>query len=56
MVLGFRLLPGIFDTLVGPLMRLLGQGRTEVDANAGNVLEPHPGREAVRGRWPRIWG
>jgi NAD(P)-dependent dehydrogenase (short-subunit alcohol dehydrogenase family) len=56
MVLGFRLLPGVFDTLVGPLMRLLGQGRTEVDANAGNVLEPHPGREAVRGRWPRIWG
>lgn len=56
MVLGFRVLPGVFDVLVGPLMRLLGQGRAVVEANAGNVHEPVPGLEGVRGRWPRLWG
>lgn len=56
MVTGFRLLPGVFDLLVGPMMRLLGQGRASVDPHPGNVLEPRPEGEAVRGRWPRIWG
>ncbi len=55
-VAGFRLLPGLFDLLVGPLMRLAGQGKEAVDAHSGNVFEPTPEREAVRGRWPRIWG
>jgi len=56
MVLGFRVLPGVYDVLVGPLMRLLGQGRADVDANPGNVHAPVPELEGVRGRWPRIWG
>jgi NAD(P)-dependent dehydrogenase (short-subunit alcohol dehydrogenase family) len=56
MVAGFRLLPGVFDLLVGPMMRLLGQGRESVDANPGNVFDPVPAKEAVRGRWPHIWG
>jgi short-subunit dehydrogenase len=56
MVAGFRLLPGVFDLLVGPLMRLAGQGRASVDPHPGNVFEPIPEREAVHGRWPRIWG
>jgi short-subunit dehydrogenase len=56
MVTGFRLLPGVFDVLVGPMMRALGQGRQSVPANPGNVFEPDPDKEAVHGRWPHIWG
>lgn len=56
MVAGFRLFPGVFDVLVGPMMRLLGQGSARVDPHPGNVFEPVPGREAVHGRWPHIWG
>ena len=56
MVAGFRLLPGVFDMLVGPMMRVLGQGRERVPANPGNVFEPDPAKEAVHGRWPHIWG
>lgn len=56
MELGFRVLPGVYDVMVGPLMRLLGQGRATVPANTGNVHEPVPALEGVRGRWPRPWG
>ena len=56
MVAGFRILPAVFDAAVAPLMRLLGQGRDAVEPHPGNVFEPVPEREAVRGRWPRIWG
>lgn len=56
MVLGFRALPGPFDVMVPPMMRLLGMGRRQVPAGPGNVFEPQPAREAVHGRWPHIWG
>jgi short-subunit dehydrogenase len=56
MVLGFRALPGVYDGLVGPMMRLLGQSRAAVDDHPGNVHEPVPALEEVRGRWPRVWG
>jgi short-subunit dehydrogenase len=56
MVTGFRLLPGVYDVLVGPMMRLLGQGSAGVDPHPGNVFDPVPGKEAVHGRWPHIWG
>ena len=56
MVFGFRVLPGVFDRLVGPMMRVLGQGRTQVEPHPGNVLEPRPDGEAVRGRWTHPWG
>lgn len=56
MVTGFRVLPGVFDALVEPMVRLLGQGRRTVEPNAGNVFDPTPNQEAVHGRWPRIWG
>ncbi len=55
-VTGFRLLPGVYDLLVGPMMRLLGQGGAAVDPHPGNVFEPVPDKEAVHGRWPRMWG
>ncbi len=56
MVLGFRLLPGVFDRLVGPMMRGFGLGRRAVPDGPGNVLEPVPAKEAVHGRWPHLWG
>ena len=45
-----------YDRIVTPLMRVRAQGRSTVADNAGNVFEPAPAREAVRGRWPHIWG
>ena len=56
MVFGFRGCRGVFDVLVGPMMRVLGQGRAAVEPHPGNVLEPRPGGQAVRGRWPHPWG
>ena len=56
MVLGSRLLPGVFDRAVGPLMSLLGQSRVRVGPTSGNVFEPRPEGEDVAGRWPRVWG
>ena len=56
MVAGFRLLPGVFDALVTPLMARLGLDGRDTAPHPGNVLEPVPGREAVRGRWPHVWG
>jgi short-subunit dehydrogenase len=56
MVTGFRSLPAVYDRIVGPMMRLLGQGRAVVPPNAGNVHQPVPELEAVHGRWPHVWG
>ena len=56
MVAGFRGLPGVFDAIVGPMMRLMGMGRALVEPNPGNVFSPRPDREAVHGRWPHVWG
>ena len=56
MVTGFRVLPAVFDTLVGPMMRVLGQGRESVAPHPGNVFEPVAEKESVRGRWPHLWG
>jgi short-subunit dehydrogenase len=56
MITGFRVLPGVYDLLVGPLMRLLGQGRAVVEPHPGNVFEAQPDKEAVHGRWPHVWG
>jgi NAD(P)-dependent dehydrogenase (short-subunit alcohol dehydrogenase family) len=53
MVLGFRMLPAMFDFLVTPLMKRLGQELANVEPNPGNVLEPCPQGEGVHGRWPR---
>ncbi len=56
MVAGFRLAGPVYDRLVGPMMALLGQGRGRVEPGPGNVLDPRPEGEAVRGRWPHPWG
>ena len=56
MVTGFRLLPAAYDVLVGPLMRLLGQGAPGVAPGPGNVFEAVPEVASVHGRWPHLWG
>jgi NAD(P)-dependent dehydrogenase (short-subunit alcohol dehydrogenase family) len=56
MVAGFRLLPAVYDAMVGPMMRVLGQGRAALAATPGNVFEATPAQEAVHGRWPHLWG
>ena len=48
MVFGFRVLPSVFDGLVGPLMRVAGLSREKVEPHAGNVLRPAPDGESVR--------
>jgi NAD(P)-dependent dehydrogenase (short-subunit alcohol dehydrogenase family) len=54
-LLGFRALPGVYDLLVTPLMRLGGISRDEAPASPGNVLEPQPSGDAVHGAWGRHW-
>ncbi|GLY47673.1 SDR family NAD(P)-dependent oxidoreductase [Lentzea sp. NBRC 102530] len=51
-VTAFRLLPRLYDLLVGPLFRLAALTRTAVAPTEGNVHEPNPAGEQTRGRWP----
>ena len=55
-VLGYRLLPALFDLAVGPLMKLGGLSRRPVADHAGSVLEPNPKGEAEHGFWGRLGG
>ncbi|MDQ2758075.1 MAG: SDR family NAD(P)-dependent oxidoreductase [Actinomycetota bacterium] len=48
-VAGFRMLPGVFDLIVTPLMKLGGLGREAVDPTPGNVLAATPSGESTRG-------
>jgi NAD(P)-dependent dehydrogenase (short-subunit alcohol dehydrogenase family) len=54
-VTGFRVLPGVFDRIVTPLMRAGGISRGEVENSPGNVLAPQSAGEALHGRWGRHW-
>lgn len=54
-VTGFRLLPGVYDRIVTPLMRAGGLSRGEVENSPGNVLAPQPVGDALHGRWGRHW-
>ena len=48
--LGFTLLPGVYDWLVGPLFAIAGlERRFETPDGTGNVLHPDPARDALRG-------
>jgi NAD(P)-dependent dehydrogenase (short-subunit alcohol dehydrogenase family) len=51
-ITGYRLLPFVFDRIVGPLFRLGALTRTEQPPTAGNVKEPIGAEERVFGRWP----
>jgi NAD(P)-dependent dehydrogenase (short-subunit alcohol dehydrogenase family) len=51
---GFRLLPGVYDYLVGPLLQRMAVADDEVPPTEGNVFESQPGGNAVEGRWRSI--
>ncbi|WDZ87875.1 SDR family NAD(P)-dependent oxidoreductase [Micromonospora cathayae] len=48
---GFTVLPGLYDVLVGPLVRAAGLSRRPVAPHAGVVFAPDPTGEALRGGW-----
>lgn len=54
-VMGFRVLPGIFDLLVTPLMKLGGLAEARPNT-PGTVFDPQPEGDGLYGRWPRLWG
>jgi NAD(P)-dependent dehydrogenase (short-subunit alcohol dehydrogenase family) len=50
---GFTVLPGVYDALVGPLMRRGGLSRRPVSPQTGNVFAPQVRVEGGPGRWGR---
>ncbi|MEO9140616.1 MAG: SDR family NAD(P)-dependent oxidoreductase [Jatrophihabitans sp.] len=50
-IIGYRLMPWIFDRIVTPLFRLAAL-TTQRDPGTGSVLEPDASKEREYGRWP----
>jgi NAD(P)-dependent dehydrogenase (short-subunit alcohol dehydrogenase family) len=50
-IAGFRLLPGVYDALVGPLLRTFATADDDVPPTEGNVFESRPEGNATHGRW-----
>jgi NAD(P)-dependent dehydrogenase (short-subunit alcohol dehydrogenase family) len=53
-IAGFRLLPPVYDLLVGPLLKTFATGRDPVPPTTGNVFAPVPEKEALRGPFRAI--
>jgi NAD(P)-dependent dehydrogenase (short-subunit alcohol dehydrogenase family) len=51
---GFRLAPGVFDLLVGPLFQRMAVANDEAAPTEGNVFESKPAGNATEGRWRSI--
>jgi NAD(P)-dependent dehydrogenase (short-subunit alcohol dehydrogenase family) len=51
---GFRLLPGLYDRLVGPLLQRMAVANDEIPPTEGNVLHSQPEGNATEGRWRSI--
>jgi NAD(P)-dependent dehydrogenase (short-subunit alcohol dehydrogenase family) len=51
---GFRLLPGVYDFLVGPLLQRMAVANDEVPPTEGNVFRSQPAGNATEGRWRSI--
>jgi len=51
---GFRLVPGVFDYLVGPLLQRMAIANDDVPPTEGNVFESKPDGNATEGRWRSI--
>jgi NAD(P)-dependent dehydrogenase (short-subunit alcohol dehydrogenase family) len=49
---GFRLVPWIYDRLVGPLFKVAALTRTALPATSGNVMTPVADQERIHGHWP----
>ena len=52
LISGFRLVPFVYDRIVGPLFRLAAMSRGKQPPTDGNVARPVPSQERVFGRWP----
>jgi NAD(P)-dependent dehydrogenase (short-subunit alcohol dehydrogenase family) len=48
---GFRLFPGVYDHLVGPLLQRLAIADDDVPPTEGNVFGSRPEGNAIEGRW-----
>ncbi|MPQ98880.1 SDR family NAD(P)-dependent oxidoreductase [Modestobacter sp. I12A-02628] len=53
-IAGFRLLPPVYDALVGPLLKVFGMARDSVPPTDGNVFAPVPDQERTSGPWRAI--
>ena len=51
---GFRLVPGVFDLLVEPLLQRMAIANDEIAPTEGNVFESKPAGNATEGRWRSI--
>jgi short-subunit dehydrogenase len=49
---GFRLLPFVYDRIVGPAFRVASLGKRDVAPTTGNVEAPTPAGERMHGHWP----
>jgi short-subunit dehydrogenase len=50
-VAGFRLLPPVYDALVGPLFKTFALARDDQPPSEGNVFGSRPAGNATEGRW-----
>jgi NAD(P)-dependent dehydrogenase (short-subunit alcohol dehydrogenase family) len=50
-IAGFRLLPGLYDAMVGQVLRAMALSDDDVPPNAGNVFASRPEGNAVHGPW-----
>lgn len=51
-IIGYRLLPFVYDRLVAALFKLAALTRTHQPATEGNVHAPVPAKERLHGLWP----
>ena len=51
---GFRFLPGLYDLLVNPLLKVAATARDSIGPTVGNVFESKPEGNATHGRWRSI--
>lgn len=49
---GFRLLPFVYDRIVGPAFRLASLSRRSLEPTTGNVESANPAGERMHGHWP----
>ena len=52
LISGFRLVPFVYDRIVGPAFKLAGLTRREQMVTSGNVHKPDPDLERLSGHWP----
>jgi NAD(P)-dependent dehydrogenase (short-subunit alcohol dehydrogenase family) len=51
---GFRLVPGVFDVLVGPLLQRMAIAQDDIPPTEGNVFESNSAGNATEGYWRSI--